>query len=169
MKSVLNLILLFVLTGCGINNHSDGVMVLSSQEIRPIKVMLRDSIYYQINFDTSGSISSILPYRSGVLEGYAYELYRNGNLKRRMELHSGRLNGIAQYFHESGTLWKQIFFKRELQDFSKIVYWDSLFPVVRYIYESDTSGIVTKIKTFNRQGTFLKDSFPLKGEQIFPE
>jgi antitoxin component YwqK of YwqJK toxin-antitoxin module len=144
-------------------------MVISSQVIRPIKVMLRDSVYYQINFDTSGNISSVLPYRAGVLEGNAYELYRNGNLKKRMELHSGSLDGIAQYFHESGTLWKQIFFKRELQEFSKIVYWDSLVPIVRYIYETDTSGIVTKIEIFNRQGILSRDSIPLGREQIFPE
>ena len=169
MRTLLNLLLFFAITGCGNNYHSNGIIVIPSEAIKPIKVILRDSLYYQINFDTSGNISSVLPYRAGILEGNAYELYGNGKLKKSMELHSGKLDGIAQYFNESGTLWKQIFFERDLGEFSKIVYWDSIVPIVRYIYEADSVGTVIKIKVFNRQGILLKDSIPSKGDQIFPE
>lgn len=170
MKYFLNIILIFLFAGCIIKKkNTDSIEIGLADIKKPIKVILKDSLYLQIVFDSSGHLRSILPYRSGILEGNAHEFFANGKSKKRMELKSGRLNGIAQYFYESGALWKQILFQREQQQFMKVEYWDSILPVVKNIFEADSTGTIINIKTFDQQGHFIKDSVLQKGEKIFPE
>jgi antitoxin component YwqK of YwqJK toxin-antitoxin module len=154
---------------CGNKSDGEALVITSSDVIKPIKVILEDSLSYKIVFDSSGRISSILPYRSGILEGNAYEFFANGKLKRKLELRSGRLDGIAQYFYESGILRQQIFFKRKNHQFSKIVYWDSIVSMPKYVYEFDSAGFLQKIKIFDKQGLLQKDSTSLNKEQLLIE
>ena len=163
------LMVFFLVAGCKNKKHPDGIEISFKEIAKPMKVVIRDSLYYQIVFDSSGYISSILPYRAGILEGHAYEFFANGGLKKTMELKSGRLDGVAQYFYESGNLWKQILLKRDEQEFAKLEYWDSIVPAVKYAFVVDSTGVITKIKAFNQQGTFVKDSITSEIEKIYPE
>lgn len=163
------LIVFFLAVGCESYKHPDRIEISLEEIDKPLKVVLRDSIYYQIVFDTSGRISSILPYRAGILEGHGYEFFSNGGLKKKMELKSGRLDGLAQYFYESGNLWKQILLKRDELEFSKLEYWDSMVPVVMHAFEVDSTGTITKIKIFNQKGNFIKDSTTSGVEKLYPE
>lgn len=163
------LMVFFLASGCKNKKHPDSIEISFEEIAKPMKVVIRDSLYYQIVFDSSGYISSILPYRAGILEGHAYEFFANGGLKKAMELKSGRLDGVAQYFYESGNLWKQILLKRDELEFAKLEYWDSIVPTVKYAFEVDSTGVITKIKTFNQQGTFVRDSITSEVEKIYPE
>lgn len=163
------LIAFFVTVGCLKKSNTDGMEISLNEVAKPIKVVLRDSLYYKIVFNSSGYLSSLLPYRAGILEGHAYEFYSNGMMKKSMELKSGRLDGVAQYFYQSGNLWKIIHFKRDEGEFKKLVFWDSIVPVVRQTFEVDSTGAITKIKIFNKNGSFVKDSTTSRVENLYPE
>lgn len=168
MKRFLSLIIILQITGC-VTKNSDSIEIGLTDFKKSIKVILKDSIYLQIVFDSSGHLSSILPYNAGVLDGNAYEFFSNGKLKKRMELKSGRLDGAAEYFHENGNLWKQIHFQRELQQFKKVEYWDGFIPVVKHIFDADSMGMILNVKTFDQKGSFIKDSIPFEKIEIYPE
>ncbi len=86
-----------------------------------------------------------------------------------MELKSGRLDGIAEYFYENGNLWKQIISNHEQREFMKVIYWGGLIPVVKNIFTADSAGVVLSIKVFDQKGNFLKDSVPSELTKIYPE
>lgn len=170
MKYFLNIVLIFLVASCGIKNKdTDGIEIKLANIKKPMKIILKDSLYLQIVFDSSGRLSSILPYRAGILEGNAYEFFANGKFKKRMELKSGRLDGIAEYFYENGNLWKQILSNKERQEFMKVIYWNGIIPVVKNIFNADSTGVVLNIKVFDQKGNFIKDSVPSELTKIYPE